>query len=212
MSSLETLQGDNPEWHQARLGKVTASRMADLTAKTKTGYGASRANYMAEKLIERLTGKPTDTFKNDAMRWGTEQEPFARTAYEFYRSCDVEQVGFINHPVIVGAGASPDGLIGSDGMLEIKAPNTATHLETLETEKIPQRYVLQMQFQMASCGRQWCDFVSFDPRLPEEMKLFIKRLERDDETIKQLETETLAFLDELNRREREIRSKYGKAD
>lgn len=209
---MSNLQGDtNPEWMQARLGKVTASRMADLTAKTKTGYGASRANYMAEKLIERLTGKQADTFKNDAMRWGTEQEPFARTAYEFYRSCDVEQVGFIDHPTIIGAGASPDGLIGSDGMLEIKAPNTATHLETIETEKIAQRYILQMQFQMASCGRQWCDFVSFDPRLPEEMGLFIKRVERDDEVIKMLEEETQSFLAELNKRETEIRGKYRKA-
>ena len=208
---MSNLQGDNEDWIKARLGKVTASRMADLTAKTKTGYGASRANYMAEKLIERLTGKQADTFKNDAMRWGTEQEPFARTAYEFYKSCDVEQVGFIDHPLIIGAGASPDGLVGSDGMIEIKAPNTSTHLETLETETIPQRYMLQMQFQMASCKRLWCDFVSFDPRLPEEMRLFIKRVDRNSATIDMLETETQMFLDELNRREKLLREKYADA-
>lgn len=205
----DIVQGSDA-WLKRRLGKATASRMADITAKTKTGYGATRANYQAEKLIERLTGNPQDTFINDAMRWGTEQEPHARLAYQFYRGVDVTETGFIDHPMIRMAGASPDGLVGDDGMIEIKCPNTATFLDVVESETIPEKYIKQMQFQMAVCERSWCDFVAFDPRLPEEMRLFIKRVDRCDAVIAMLESETIKFLTELDVREENIRNKYMK--
>lgn len=198
----------SPEWHQARLGKVTASKVADVMARTKSGYAATRANYAAQLIIERLTGQPTECFTNDAMRWGTEKEPEARRAYAFRTDNDVTEVGFVDHPVISLSGASPDGLIGDDGLLEIKCPNTATHLDTLQTGAPPSKYVSQMQWQMASTGRQWCDFVSYDPRLPEDFRIFIARVERDDETIAQMETEVVAFLAEIDARINELNARY----
>lgn len=192
----DIIQG-SPEWFQVRCGKVTASRVADLIAKTKTGWGASRANYMAELIAERLTGASAPNFTNAAMQWGTEQEPEARAAYEFRTDSEVVSVGFVVHPHIADAGASPDGLIGSDGLIEIKCPNTATHIETILGQTVPAKYVTQMQFQMACTGRQWCDFVSFDPRMPESMRYFQKRVERDDKLIAGLESDVSEFLDEL---------------
>lgn len=181
-----------------RLGKVTASRLVDVLSKIKTGESASRANYRAELVAERLTGIKANGFSNDAMRWGTEQEPFARAAYEIATDCLVEQVAFIDHPTIKMSGASPDGLVDLDGMVEIKAPNTATHIETLLAGVAPTKYIPQMQWQMACAGRQWCDFVSFDPRLPEDMQLFIKRVPRDESFIKECEAEVVKFLAEVD--------------
>lgn len=192
----DIIQG-SPEWFQVRCGKVTASRVADLIAKTKTGWGASRANYMAELIAERLTGASAPSFTNAAMQWGTEQEPEARAAYEFRTDSEVVPVGFVIHPRVADAGASPDGLVGSDGLIEIKCPNTATHIETILGQAVPAKYVTQMQFQMACTGRQWCDFVSFDPRMPEAMRYFQKRVERDDKLIAGLESDVSEFLDEL---------------
>src|SRR5207244_3068928 len=146
----------------------------------------------------RLTGCPAPCFINDAMRWGTEQEPFARLAYAERHGVDVLETGFVEHPEIAMAGCSPDGLVADDGLVEIKAPNTATHLDTLLTETVAEKYVLQMQFQMAVTGRQWCDFVSFDPRLPPEMRLFVKRIPREVSIILDIETEVTAFLRELD--------------
>lgn len=186
------------EWKAIRCGKVTASRVADVIAKTKTGYGASRANYMAELIAERLTGAPAEHYTNAAMQWGTEKEPEARTAYEFWHDIEVTQVGFVHHPVIPMTGCSPDGLIGEDGGIEIKAPNTATHLDTLLGQSVPGKYQTQIQWQLACLGRKWIDFVSYDPRLPEHMRLFVKRVERDDKLIAELETEVLKFLSELD--------------
>ena len=163
------------EWHAARCGKVTASRIADVIAKTKSGPSASRGNYMAELVCERLTGVPQDSYKSPAMEWGTNNEPLARLAYESAGGVLVTEVGFVSHPTIIDAGASPDGLVGDDGLLEIKCPNTATHIDTLLSGKVPERYNTQMQWQMACTNRQWCDYVSFDPRLPESMQLFITR-------------------------------------
>ena len=147
------------EWFAARLGKVTASRVADVMAKTKTGYSASRDNYMAQLVVERITGERAESFTNAAMQWGTDQEPFARAAYEAAKDVMVEEEGFVPHPTIQMAGASPDGLVNDDGLVEIKCPNTATQIETLLTGAIPSKYVAQMQFQMACTGRAWCDFV-----------------------------------------------------
>ena len=185
------------EWHTARLGKVTASRVADVIAKTKTGYGASRANLMADLIVERLTGQPASTFTNAHMEWGTEQEPHARAAYSARTGELVEEVGFIDHPRIVNSGASPDGLVGDEGLVEFKCPATATHLDTLLAGEVPSKYISQMQWQMACTTRAWCDFVSYDPRLPEHLRMFVKRVERDDAYIKMLETEVTKFLTEL---------------
>jgi predicted phage-related endonuclease len=132
------------------------------------------------------------------MQHGTDTEPLARAAYEALRDVLVDEVGFVPHPSIIMAGASPDGLVGDDGLLEIKCPNTATHIETLLSQSVPGKYNTQMQFQMACTGRQWCDFVSFDNRLPEELQLFVKRVPRDNEFIKQMEDEVVKFLNELD--------------
>lgn len=199
MSSVEIVQR-SPEWFAARLGKVTASRVADVCARTKTGWSASRANYMAQIIAERLTGVAAETYTNAAMQWGTEMEPDARRAYEFRQDVDVVEVGFVPHPTITMAGASPDGLVGGDGLVEIKAPNTATHIETILGGSVPAKYIAQVQFQLACTGRQWVDFVSFDPRLSEAMGLFIQRIYRDDKAISEMEIMVRDFLDEVDRK------------
>ncbi|MBS1725002.1 MAG: YqaJ viral recombinase family protein [Armatimonadetes bacterium] len=195
--TIDLIQGSD-EWLAARCGKVTASRMADLLAKTKTGYGASRANYMAELIAERLTGQPAEKFTSPAMQWGTANESDARSAYEFHADCDVIEVGFVPHPGILMAGASPDGLVAADGLVEIKCPNTATHIDTLLSGVVAGKYITQMQFQMACTGRRWCDFVSFDPRMPADLRLFVRRIERDDAAIADMEAEIVKFLAELD--------------
>jgi len=205
--SIDLVQGTD-EWLSIRLGKVTASRVADVIARTKTGPSASRANYMAELVAERLTGARGETFTNAAMQWGTDNEPEARLAYEFRTDVTVEQVGFIAHPSIEMSGASPDGLAGTDGLVEIKCPNTATHIETLLTGTIPAKYETQMLWQMACTGRAWCDFASFDPRLPEEMRLFVKRFDRDDKRIAEMEEQVREFLFELDTTVRRLSERY----
>jgi putative phage-type endonuclease len=182
------------EWFAARCGKVTASRVADIIAKTKTGYSASRENYLAQLVCERMTGKPAESYSNSAMQWGTDQEPFARAAYEAVKDVLVQEVGFVVHPTIEGAGASPDGLVGEFGLVELKAPNTATHIQTLLDQKVPEKHNIQMQWQMCTTGRQWCDFVSFDPRMEEGLQLFIKRVEYHPLYVAELEKEVINFL------------------
>jgi len=192
------MEQKSDEWFAARLGKVTASRVADVIAKTKTGYSASRENYMAQLVVERLTNTQAESFTNAAMQWGTDQEPFARAAYEVQQNVLVDETGLVDHPTIEMAGASPDGLVGEDGLVEIKCPNTATHIDTLLTQTVPAKYITQMQFQMACTGRQWCDFVSFDPRMPQKAQIFIKRVPRDDAFIKEIESEIKKFLAEVS--------------
>lgn len=194
----EALVQGSPEWKAARCGKVTASRVSDLLAKTKTGWGATRANYMAELIAERLTGEPTEGFRNDAMRWGTEKEPDACDAYAFRFDADLTEIGFVSHPTIDASGASPDRLVGADGLVEVKCPNTATHLDTLLARSVPGKYLTQIQWQLACTGRAWCDFVSFDPRLPESMRLFVSRVHADGAEIDRLETEVRNFLAEMD--------------
>lgn len=186
------------EWFAARCGKVTASRIADLMARTRNGYGSSRDNYMAELLCERLTGKPAERFQNAAMQHGVELEPEARDAYSLLSNADVETVGFVPHPKIPMSGASPDGRVGDSGLVEIKCPMTATHIATLMSESVAEKYLLQMQWQMACEGRKWCDFVSYDNRLPGSLSIFVKRVPRDDKLIGLIETEVTAFLAELD--------------
>lgn len=195
---IEMMDQGSDEWFAVRIGKVTASRVADIIAKTKSGYSTSRDNYMAQLVCERLTGQKGESFTNAAMQHGTETEPLARAAYEALKDVLVDEVGFVPHPSIKMAGASPDGLVNDDGLLEIKCPNTATHIDTLLSESVPTKYFTQMQFQMACTGREWCDFVSFDNRLPEELQLFVKRVPRDDVYIRLIEAEIVQFIAELD--------------
>jgi len=194
-------------WFEERLGKATASRVADICAKTKSGPAASRGNYLLELVTERLSGEPTPFFANAAMQWGTEQEPFAREAYEVTREVFVEEVGFIVHPLMKMSGASPDGLVNEHGLVEIKAPNSLTHVATLRANEVPAKYLPQIYFQMACTGRAWCDFVSYDPRLPTNCQLFVKRVERDHVRIAEIENEVEAFLAEVAATEAELRGR-----
>lgn len=205
---MADMEQGSPEWFAARLGKVTASRIADVVVKTKTGWGASRSNYEAELIAERLTGVQAEQYINAAMKWGTETEPSARDAYAFYADTDVERVGFVEHPRIQMSGASPDGLVGPDGLVEFKCPNTATHLATLLEEAIDARYIKQMQWQLACCQRQWVDWVSYDPRLPESMRLFVRRVKRDDALIAELEKAVVDFLKEIDMKVGALRQRY----
>ena len=184
-------------WQAARTGKLTASRVADMLATVKTGESASRKNLKADLIVERLTNQKTESFTSGAMNWGVETEPQARAAYEVMTGNFVDQIAFVDHPTIAMFGCSPDGLVDDNGLIEIKCPNSATHLEYLETQTIPKKYITQMQTQLCVTGRQWCDFVSFDPRLPEPLNLLIIRVERDDEYISMIESEAIKFLQEV---------------
>jgi putative phage-type endonuclease len=195
MSDIEQL---SPEWFAQRCGKATASRISDIVAKTKTGYSTSRANYMAQLVVERMTNQVAESYTNAAMEWGIENEPFARAAYEAKTGNMVDQVGSIDNPSVPMSSASPDGLIGNDGCLEIKCPNTATHIDTILGEPIAKKYYDQMQWQMRCANRDWCDFVSYDPRMPSHLQLFIKRVERNILYIAQLEMEVIQFLSEVD--------------
>lgn len=208
--SMHNCDQRTAEWLSLRVGKATASRIAEIVATTKSGPSASRKNYAAELVAERLTGCPTEKFVSVAMAHGTDTEPQARDAYCFFRDVDVIEVGFCDHPTIAMSGASPDGLIGSDGLLELKCPNTATHLETLLGKAAPAKYVHQMMWQMACTGRQWCDFASFDPRLPEEMRLFVIRLHRDEQMIADLEREVGKFLAEVDDTVAQLRAQFAR--
>lgn len=204
---LDLVQGTT-DWKQARCGLVTASRVADVVAKTKTGYGASRATYMGQLIAERLTGVPADGFSNASMQWGTDTEPQARIAYEFMTNVNVVEVGFVPHPSIADTGASPDGLVGDDGLVEIKCPNTSTHIDTLLGQKVPEKYLTQIQWQLACTRRQWCDFVSYDPRMPATMEMFVQRVERDEDRIAELEKEVTTFLAEMRGKVDALRNRY----
>ena len=190
---------DTAEWLQARVGKLTASRLSDAIAKTKSGgWGASREKYKGELVAERRTRAPYPQHQSEPMRWGSQCEPRARILYELVKFCDVVQVGFIEHPTIEMTGCSPDGLIGESGLIEIKCPNTVTHIQTLYGASIDKDYRDQMQWQMACTGRAWCDFVSFDPRLDEAAQLHIQRVERDQDYIDKLEKMAVEFLREVD--------------
>jgi len=202
---IQEVQQRTDAWHQLRVGKVTASRVADIIAKTKTGASASRDNYLAQLVCERMTGKPAESYNNSAMQWGTDTEPFARAAYEARMDLLVTEVGFIDHPWISMSGASPDGL-ANEGMVEIKCPNTATHIDTLLSRTVPAKYITQMMWQMACADRPWCDFVSFDPRLPERHQLFIKRINYDPEMVNLLENSVIQFLGDVDLKIQQLES------
>jgi len=185
------------EWHQLRLGKVTASRVADILAKTKTGPSASRQNYLIELALQRTTGIIQESYSNSAMEWGTQTEPQARVAYEVKTNNFVDQVAFIEHPSIDWFGCSPDGLVSDRGLVEIKCPNSTTHWEYFKYNRPPTKYVIQMQAQLAVTGRDWCDFVSFDPRMPDSSQLLVVRVDRDEAFIAEMEAEIKQFLSEV---------------
>jgi len=195
---MTTIQGTE-EWFAQRIGKVTASRINDVMATLKScGEAATRKNYRAQLIAERLTGTKADSFTNAAMQWGIDNEPIARAMYEIKTGADVEQVGFVDHPSIAMTGASPDGRVGNDGMLEIKCPNTATHIEYLLAGVAPTEYHNQMLWQMECDGRDWCDFVSFDPRMPVAMQLFIVRFNKDEDKLSIIRAEVCKFLGEVD--------------
>jgi len=200
------MEQDTQEWLQDRVGMITASRIKDVIAQTKSGPSASRKNYAAELMIERMTGQRAERFVNSAMEWGTETEPLARLAYSFQTNNDVEEVGFINHPTIARSGASPDGLVSLYGMCEIKCPNTATHIAWALAGVVPPEHVLQMQWQMACTGREWNDFVSFDPRMPDGQQLFIRTLYRDNELVEKLEKQVVEFDAEVEKLVADLKS------
>lgn len=199
------------EWFAIRRGKVTASRIGDILATIRNGnWAASRKNYAAQLVTERLTGKDPEPFTNEAIEWGVAQEGPAREAYTKRTGNAVKEIGFVDHPRIPMAGASPDGLVGEDGLLEIKCPTTATHIENLLGADLKEQYRLQMLWQMACTGRKWCDFVSYDPRLPPDMQLFIQRLERDDKEVGHVENEVEIFLNEVAATVEALQAKYRK--
>ena len=194
---INVIQGSDA-WFAQRLGRATASRIADIVAKTKSGYSTSRENYCVELALERITGQRQEFYTNDAMKWGTETEPLARAAYEAKTGAIVEEVAMVSHPVIAMSGASPDGCIDLDGLIEIKCPNSATHIKTMLSGKPDGKYITQMTWQMACTGRKWCDFVSFDPRFPLHLQLFVTRIQRDDVEIARMEQEVISFLDDVD--------------
>jgi putative phage-type endonuclease len=209
----EVTQGSEA-WQMVRCGKVTASRLADVLAKTKSGYSSSRANYMTQLVLERVTGTKAESYTNAAMLHGVTQEPFARAAYEAHTGQMVEEVGFLPHPEIADAGASPDGLVGDDGMVEIKCPSSSTALEVWLAHSqggnpVDAKYYAQMQWQMRCAGRSWCDYVVFDPRMPAKAQLFIFRVVRNDEWLKIAESEVVTFLAEVDAKVKSLKTIIG---
>ena len=190
------------EWFEARLGKVTASHISDVMAK---GTGVTRKNYMMQLLVERLTGKHEDTYINAAMQRGIDEEPMANAEYELVTGNLVTAVGFVDHPTIPMAGASPDGLVGDDGLIEIKCPHTSTHVDTLLLDKVQRQYILQMQWQMACTGRAWCDFASYDSRMPPKHQLKVIRIDRDPAMVESIRDAVVLFLDQLADLERQLK-------
>ena len=198
----------SPEWFAARCGSLGASQLADALAKTKSGWGASRANLQTKLVIERLTGQQEEGFvRSPAMQWGVDKEDEARTAYSFATGHEVIEVGLYKHPTLIGSHASPDGLVGNDGCIEIKCPNSTTHIEVLKTNQIAHKYILQMQWQMICAERQWCDFVSFDPRMPDHLMLYVQRVHLDKDMQVYLEAEVAQFLKEVEAQVKTLKMK-----
>jgi putative phage-type endonuclease len=183
------------EWFSARLGFATASRMNDALAGSET---AARRGYLIQLVTERLTEQQQESYNSPAMQRGTDLEPVARMAYES-KNGFVDKTGFHKHPSIEWFGASPDGLVGDDGLVEIKCPNSTTHVDYILEGKVPTKYKRQMMAQLACTGRKWCDFVSFDNRLPEHLQLFVVRFEPKPEEIAKLEEGVIKFLNDVQK-------------
>ena len=196
-SDTQHIEQGSPEWLLARLGKITASKVAEVLAVTKNGPSERRTKYLWQLVSERLTGDFTRTYTNDAMLWGIENEPIAREFYEALNDVKVEQVGLYVHPRFDFAAASPDGLVGDDGLIEIKCLTTVNHIRAIYDNQPPKDYLPQVHWQMACTGRQWCDLTLFDPRVPLEMQLHTFRIERNDEEIEKMEDHVLTFNGEI---------------
>ena len=197
MTDTKTLEQGSPEWLQARLGCVSASTIADVMAKGKTGEAVTRQKLKLRLVAERLTQQPQESFSNAAMEWGKEQEQFAAMAYEVSRGTFLERTGWWKHQSIEWLGCSPDRLVEPDGLVEIKCPNSSTMVAWMLDDKVPSEYIKQIQCQLWITGRSWCDFVAYDPRLPIKKQLWIKRIERDEELIEKMNAEAVAFLAEV---------------
>lgn len=195
--SINVLQGSE-EWIKARLGHVSASNLDAVMAKGRSGESETRKKYKIRLVAERLTNEPQESFKNSAMEWGIETEPMARMAYEVSRETFVDQTGFWKHPTIPWVGCSPDGLCGDMGLVEIKCPLSTTHLNYILADQVPPEYYLQVQGQLWVMNREWCDFISFDPRMPQNKKLFVKRCYRSNDTISDIEKAVKQFLNEVD--------------
>ena len=207
---MDNIEQRTDDWFAARLGKVTASSLHKVLARTKTGYGADRANYLTQLVLERVTNSKADGYINADMQWGIDQEPFARAAYEAHTGVLVDEIGFMPHPTIEMSGASPDGLVGDSGMVEIKCPSSKTALECwLSDVPVESKYFAQMQWQMACAGRDWCDYVVFDPRMPQKAQLFIYRVNRDNEWLATTEKEVVKFLAEVDAKVAALRKIIG---
>lgn len=206
----DLVQG-TPEWLAARAGSLGASQVADALARTKSGWGATRANLKARLVTERITGNPVETFVSGPMLRGRELEPQARAMYSFQSGNDVTEIGIVLHPTIKHSHCSPDGLIGDDGMVEIKCVNAARHIELLTGSNPEDRYVKQCLWQMACTGRKWVDLSYFNPDLPDAMQLLIHRIERDDDAITEMETEVAAFLEEVAATVADLNERYKEA-
>lgn len=197
MPLVKGVDQQTPDWLQMRIGCVTASRVADVMAKLKKGgEAAARRDYKTEIICEMLTGRAADHYVTPAMEWGIENEKYARNAYEVETGNAVEDGGFALHETITHFGASPDGLVHDDGLVEIKCPTTAVHIDWVAAGVVPPEYQWQMLAQMACAERQWCDFVSYDSRLPDKFQLFVRRFARDEARIKEMEEEVMQFLTE----------------
>ena len=206
--NIITTDQHTEQWWAARLGKVTASRIGDLTKRTQKGaWAATRNNYLREKVVERITKINRDRRHVPSLTARLELEPDARAAYEWHTDTAIELIGFVNHPRIVDAGASPDGLVSVDGQIEIKCPDSETHLDIISADAIDRDYYLQIQFGLACTGRAWCDFVSFDPTMPEYLKLYIRRIVRDDVKIREIENQVCEFLTEVDQKVAAIEAK-----
>lgn len=194
-----TIEQGSELWHKARLGHVTASNVSDVMSKGKDGKDSkTRYNYLMRLVAEREAQKtPEGGFSSAAMEWGKEQETYARIAYEVSRGTFVETTGFWLHPTIKWLGVSPDGLVGDDGLVEIKCPNTTTHLEWWLAGKTPAEHIKQIQCQLWVTNRRWCDFISFDPRVRKSKQLFVSKVERDEKLIAEMEAAVITFLEEV---------------
>jgi putative phage-type endonuclease len=212
-ADLLSIEQRSDAWLQGRCGSQGASTLHEVVARTKTGPSASRTNRMSTIIVERMTGVPQKTYVNAAMQDGIETEAEARAAYAFRCDVDVTEVGIALHPTIKGTHASPDGLVGTDGLVEIKCPQQSGHLALLLGEPIPSKYIIQMQWQIRCCGddRKWCDFVSYNPSFPASMRLFIQRVSRDDRHIAELESAVRQFLTEVDEKIAALNARFGLA-
>lgn len=202
---IEVEQG-TPEWLQMRCGMGTGSGIGKAIKRigkseknpNGTKYSADREKYLMEVVCERLTGRATEHYVTDAMLWGIEHEPIAREEYGMARGCDVDPGKFAIHDRMKWFGSSSDGLVGEDGCIEIKCPTSLTHLQWVIDGVVPDEHIDQMKAAMSCYNRQWCDFISYDPRMPKDLRLFVRRLERDEPMIVEMEQEVEKFLAEVD--------------